>query len=839
MTRKFELESLSVKTNGTIKAAIEIYEKLGVSHRQLLTDYNAILTNPDELEKAVNPWESLHIKKGVEVICGVSATESAFNEGAMKLYKQKPIAVIKSIYYRNKIRNDTALERVFLELYIDNISSEKNMLVMNPSPFVVEYIEKHRGNTHYLVVDKTMAGLYSKQYKHSTFLTTDNLSSVKNTDILVVLANNAEGKILTAMLESIESIKAGELYCILQSRLINNKSSLLWRSLLRANYKLHEIVLVPNEATNSIPRKKSIVYADTSMNRELAIRRMEYNNSDKSVSISDQSVMIRQEELLSNKTLNTLWKDAFTEKKEKETEYTTAKVYTFSKEIPVLYAIYYDNTGCYAKAYYASTKNPYVPSNRGKALTKRIRKGLHAKNVDEVVTLLETLPYGGVMAKAITEDIRDNYLNKSIAVSLKTLWFCLRGSLKNNSSYDDAAMIDLFSNNHTISNLYPDKDSGNEFKRAIEEQLEEGEEAKELKLLKTLNIVISEAITKGYLFENRILPLIPAVQNRATKRQAEVRQALTKRSFESLEEQKIIEYLLPLCVRSSIHLSVIIRVVTGISIREVCGLLWSDYKYNEEIDIFTLSVTKLVNSDGKTTHHILKENWEKYRVLPLPRLLGKIIQARRDYLIKEGLSAQVLEEYPIILPREDIDQMIKGDRQINCKPSSVAEKCRKAINIAEIPKLQVVLPDKEGNEIETDLNNYNGDIFRTNFRDKALNVAGFELDELHYYLGIKRPDTFSQHYCDYTNPYVQLQMARKLDRWVKSYEPGMKTEQNRKSVTGTLSGIGGGVPCAEIEIYKSNVKNDSIAIQIETMHGFNVAISSINGGSTYEETYYI
>ena len=61
---------------------------------------------------------------------------------------------------------------------------------MNPSPYVVEYIEKNRGNTNYVVIDKTMAGLYSKQYKHSTFLTTDNLSSVKNTDVLVVLTNN-------------------------------------------------------------------------------------------------------------------------------------------------------------------------------------------------------------------------------------------------------------------------------------------------------------------------------------------------------------------------------------------------------------------------------------------------------------------------------------------------------------------------------------------------------------------------------------------------------------------------------------------------------------------------
>ena len=96
--------------------------------------------------------------------------------------------------------------------------------------------------------------------------------------------------------------------------------------------------------------------------------------------------------------------------------------------------------------------------------------------------------------------------------------------------------------------------------------------------------------------------------------------------------------------------------------------------------------------------------------------------------------------------------MRKGHKPVYCKPAAVAEKCRKAVEAAEIPQFPIILPGKDGNDIETDINSYNGDIFRTNFRDKALNEAGFGLDELNYYLGLKKPDTFSQHYCDYTNP---------------------------------------------------------------------------------------
>jgi hypothetical protein len=44
---------------------------------------------------------------------------------------------------------------------------------------------------------------------------------------------------------------------------------------------------------------------------------MEFNSSEKFVSKTDQSVMISQEELLGNKTLNALWKEAFSKKKRK------------------------------------------------------------------------------------------------------------------------------------------------------------------------------------------------------------------------------------------------------------------------------------------------------------------------------------------------------------------------------------------------------------------------------------------------------------------------------------------------------------------------------------------
>ena len=829
------------KINGTISSAINKYTSMGVPLKQLLSDYNDILTYPELLKSAVNPWESINVKKGVPIVCGVTKAEALFNASAMSLYKQQPITVIKSIYYRNSARNDSALESIFVNYVLGKITCEQKLLIINPSPIVVELIENTRKNTVYTVIDQTMASLYSKQFKQSKFIAVDDMHGVSSTDVMIVFTSNIDEEMLHRVLKNIESIHAEKIYGILQTRLINNKGSLFWESISKDQYAIRNIIIVPRDATNSMPRNKCLVYIEgKAENTELSIQKMEYDSSEKSVSLADQRLIVTREELLECKTINLLWKKTAPVKSEedkegKENEYSPTELHAFSREIQISYALYHDMNGCYAKAYYAATKYSHLPTVRGRALSKRVERGLHAGTVDQVIAALEKIPYSKSMSEIISADIKTNYLNKGEPVTLKTLWFCLRNDLQKNTSYDDDAMAVTFSRGNAISNLYPDRDRGEMFEKAIKEQLKDGEEVRELRLLKLVNLVVTEAVKKGYLSENRILPLMSAAQNRATKRQAEVRQALTKRSFEAAEEQRVVKYLLPLCVKSSIYLSVMIRLMTGISIREVCGLLWSDVRYDDKIGIYTLSVTKFVDSNGQVIHHVVEENWEKYRVLPISALLGRILKDRKNYLKKEGQDDQVLEEYPIILPREDLAHIRKGYKPVYCKPAAVAEKCRKAVAAAEIPQFPIILPDKDGNDIETDINSYNGDILRTNFRDKALNAAGFELDELNYYLGLKKPDTFSQHYCDYKNPYVQLIMARKLDRWLVCYDSRKQADYQRTTAVGIIKGIGNGVPYAEIEAARDvavsgEAGSEPITIRVESTHGFKIAISSYDQG---------
>lgn len=829
----YKFEPYMHKINGTIANAISKYEDNRVSLRQLLTDYNDVITYPEYLKKAINPWE--YLSKGIKkqtVVCGVSVAETLFNVSAMSLYRQKPMDVIKSIYYRRKDRNDSGLEYYFFHLYNPEILKYKRRLIVNPSPVMVECFEQNETSCRYIVADETLSQLYSKQYRKSTFISFESAGTISDVDMMVLFVSNIDENQMREIMHLMSLCQATRICGIIHTRLIDNKGSAFWDSVTDGGLNIREIVVTSNDMSNTTPKKKSMIYLEKrDVKEKTEIWRVNLAEDTKLVVPSEEKLIVDQEELFQYNTINAMWKQSMEENSEKKTgmEYATADMYPFSKEIQLSYAVYPGRKGFYGKAYYAETKNKNAPKIRGKALTDRRGRGLSGETEADVVAGLENYAYVPKVSEAIKTDITTHYLETHFPVSMKTLWFCLRDELQKKTSYDDALMRQIFTTGEKISELVLPKSDEQMIREAIAELIEPGEEKKELQILKMLNVVVTEAIKQGYLSENKILPLLPSAQNRATKRQNQVRQALAKRSFENIEEEKIIKYLKPFYVERSSYLAVLIRMLTGISLKEDSALLWRNFQYNKSTDVYTLSITKFVDNSGKLISHALEESWEKYRTLPISTLLGKILEERKKFLIRKGLAAEVLENYPIILGREDLNKMLKGHKEEFCKPAVVAQKCRESISKAEIAQHMLILPDEEsGTELETDINSYGGDIFRTNFREKALNAAGFGLDEMNYYLGIKKPDTFSQHYCDYTNDYVQLMMARKLDRWQNKYFSKLFTEQKKNDMTAVrgeldFTGIYEGVSGSIMERHALDQEPE---IEVENRNGFKIIASS-------------
>lgn len=205
-----------------------------------------------------------------------------------------------------------------------------------------------------------------------------------------------------------------------------------------------------------------------------------------------------------------------------------------------------------------------------------------------------------------------------------------------------------------------------------------------------------------------------------------------------------------------------------------------DHTYGTKIDANTYkakaygAITKFVDSKGKLKSHSERENWKRFRIVPSAKILSCLLLERKKYLIGKGIDKGYLMDCPIILENECISDMKKGKEMNHCRPGKISSISNELIQVAGIPKNEIILPDERG-ELITDLNRYHGDIFLSNFRHKANHVAYLTIGEINYMIGIDAPDTFSRHYCDYSNDFLQKAIIQKLRRWEYGYE-NMATE---------------------------------------------------------------
>ena len=64
------------------------------------------------------------------------------------------------------------------------------------------------------------------------------------------------------------------------------------------------------------------------------------------------------------------------------------------------------------------------------------------------------------------------------------------------------------------------------------------------------------------------------------------------------------------------------------------------------------------------------------------------------------------------------------------------------------------------------------------------------MGEINYMIGIGAPDTFSQHYADYSNEFLQTGIIHKLSRWESGYEMIVTRKAMKEPSWGTIKGSG-------------------------------------------------
>lgn len=110
-----------------------------------------------------------------------------------------------------------------------------------------------------------------------------------------------------------------------------------------------------------------------------------------------------------------------------------------------------------------------------------------------------------------------------------------------------------------------------------------------------------------------------------TEEQREVRNALTKKTFTLAEEEKMLAFI---CAETKIHferraakryetesvwLAGAIRLFTGMTLREVCALQWSDFVRIPQVNGYQLLVHKRLSDDGMMADDLKPEDWKRFR----------------------------------------------------------------------------------------------------------------------------------------------------------------------------------------------------------------------------------
>lgn len=861
-TKLFDIQAHPIRTKQTIHNTRKIYSSKKISRETLLTDVYQLRVDKDDMAVSYNTYKYLVSKRDkIAIESGRSEYESAFIFGAALIENELPTDIINGIFYYN--RNDNSINIDYLlPLLRKNAGENDTVLIILPSPDLILTWNQTCIKTVYAVPDKEVKGLYQIQFAKIpfvSFITFDEIAALSGIDIVMLTSSSLSVQESLELLCSVP-VGAKKIFALLPSTAFSECTD-GQMAFCSNQYRLNEILLLPAEICNSIPRRKIIAFftdtpADTVSLHSSFIK-------DKQLFMKSEVGQIAVESVFQKETLKAQYKKAISTPKELLRDYDKSKAYLFSEEITLNYTTQIRDDYYVGKAYYCS---PAPSSNRkhGDRLSRLIEAGLRSKTEQGLTNALERLPFSdanvnlkddsdSTLADIIVRELYERFQSNFSELSLKTIWFILRERLnpqknkdskKNKSSnknpYKDEIAQYLFCGSiQNLSRLHPLHAEIEEIQDAMEAVLQNQEDDARLKYWLQLDLIFKAAVKAGILDRNPVQYIIASVSKRATDRQREIRNAMTKKNLETDEENRLLELLsaptqnpqneqseLPLYVINSKALLLAVRFFTGLSNAEACALTFGNILHSKSPNLVQLRIDHSDNDD-----YYIGQKETKFRFVPLVQPLVDMFNARKDYIQQYFGIDFSQKSIPLFYETEPTspDEALHNKC---CTPKTSAKFGSAIIKKLGLPQQLLVLPGDEysADSLTIDLFKYQGDIIRSNFKFHANHDAAFTMGELSYYLGIQPPDTYSCHYCDYSNEFIQYGMKEKLLRWTVKHpllQPKcdsvpprhMQIALNRIVSHDTLPQ--GSYPMwSTYQITVPKKHPAEIAIQIEAEHGF-------------------
>ena len=488
---------------------------------------------------------------------------------------------------------------------------------------------------------------------------------------------------------------------------------------------------------------------------------------------------------------------------------------------------------CYFTEYLEPSKKK--KNQKGKMIQES-RMTISARDEEELASsIYEEIPFRKNFRDTVSNAIQDSH-DKGILPDLSMFTFAYgyyTEIKKRYGWYDDSYCMKLLSHSKLGSCTFNSPGFSEKFQKALDE-LEKIPE----KLLLQLSYILDTARRKGFIVGDYspISSLLDEEKKR-NKTKAALHKALTTKTLSFAREKCIFEWLQKQIPESIVYLGTMIKLFTGMSTPEVCMLSWEDLKIIPETKSlgikeykYQLQITKQMKYDS-TEKDVLKTP-QKYRLVPLPNILVEELLGRYQELAeKYELTTEDIAKLPIISANS-------ASYNERCKVKSLRDRSRTAlVEGAGLDKKLVEYAEADGRTVEDDLNKYIGDFYVSNFKFHAKYDCSMTEGELSYILGIQPPDTFSKHYCDYSNDFIQVGLAEKLNDWCSIYkewtgEPGIKHEKTRgdeKTKNTLVEPINSDCMSAHLEFPLESRNVKAIEISVSCDRGLSGTLSVYGG----------
>ena len=799
---------------------IRFFRQHKVSGLQLVANYCQYNKHRTQLKDAFNPWVEFEqsIKGRVNTTEGVSIAESAFNMvGGIR--SEKPSDVIRAALYpfpalfgrrsdlRVRSNYDGKFEcSFFLQQFETLARNASQLLIVNPGPdFLLAWSQKAKKyacKCYVAVPNIYVAAAYRMEFKNLKFcIFSDIAGYAKIFDLIAIVSPFTEEEFNIGTMLSAGNDQANFIALLPQTFISASEDNIC--ALLRdQGFLPGKIIAIASNATVTQPRKKMLLFTGRRVdpNAPIPVFFTQCDKDGSNLIVEKEYIQATQQQLNKPTTLVKL-REVFEKAKINPDSIKHRKrpsVYQFSNEISLFYTVHRDRYGVYVgEAYYRGKTVPTPPKDGRVWNSPTTQKGLRCKDRDSVIGKMETITYSDAIYPYVVGDMLDHYGERIGECSLKTIWFCCRSRLLARRDYrDEIARNVLFrSGNNPLSALCPVGANDDDYRNAMQSVIPEDSLAV-VKYWQQLNIIMRVAEESNYLQTNPIPALLPEISNRASKELRNLRNMLTKKTFTFEEEARILAYVREegksdfgprkalLFEEDSTLLLGPIQLFTGMSTREVCALTWGDFETIPGLKVYRLLVYKFLSDEGTVIYHA---DGTACRKIPVAPLLADMLNNRKTYLQAMcGFTEAELQYLPVIMPNNK-KTLAALSKPSFCKYDVAIRVCRSLIEKANIPTQELVLPGDGDKEIVVDMNKYQGDIFYSNFKHRANHTCSFNRGELSYVVGNKAPDTFSQHYCDYTNDLVQYGMVQKLNRWTHNHETGVQNAVQSTSETSTFT----------------------------------------------------